>query len=114
MTICCPLFRLPAMNLEKKRDELIDLLEKFLTSPMTEHRKIYGFAWAVIEDWSKIKNPPEPEEFENVFWAAIWTIQHLCDEEHIRDGITLKEVRPYLNWLKGVERPPADVVGKRP
>ena len=103
------------MNLQKKRGELYNLISSFLDN-QSNIKELQSFAWEVIDYFTKnpVKELPPEESFENVFWYAIWQIQHLCTEDHVMDGSAYRELKKILEYLKGTKPLPKDCFGKRP
>ena len=103
------------MNLRKKKDELSNLISSFLTDE-ANIQELQDFAWTIIDYFSE--KPPEQlpplEDFENVFWHAIWQVQHLCSEDHVKDGSANRGLKETLNYLNFHKPLPKDFFGKRP
>jgi hypothetical protein len=51
---------------------------------------------------------------EHTFWTALWATQHLADEGHWAEGITISALRPILEILKGRSDHPSTSSGLRP
>jgi hypothetical protein len=103
------------MELDKKLDELLLLITGYLEGRVLCN-ELKSFAWNIIDyftDTPKNQLPVE-ETFEKAFWNAIWTIQHLCDDDHERDGITKRELTEVLKYLKKEKEFPDDYIGRRP
>ncbi len=103
------------MNLVEKKNELIDLLSKYLKNQATLEN-LQEFSWEIIEYFSKGKKNELPgfQNFEKEFWYTIWQIQHLADEEHEKDGITKKVLLESLDYLEKKKKIPDSFVGIRP
>lgn len=103
------------MDLKAKFKELQLLLNRFEKNEASID-ELQSFAWNVIDyftDTPSIELPDE-EEFEKPFWYAIWQVQHLCDEEHIKDGTAKRELSEALAYLKKDKEMPVKCVGRRP
>ena len=72
------------------------------------------FAWDMIDYFNTAEELPQEQSFEKTFWYAIWNIQHLCDPEHIQDGVATKELRECLFYLNGTKELPEKFRGRRP
>ncbi len=103
------------MNLSKRRDELSMLISSFLAGK-SSYQELQDFVWDVIDFFSE-KPPdqlPPMEDFENVFWYAIWQVQHLCSEDHVDDKNTYRELKETLDYLNQTKSLPKNFFGKRP
>jgi len=68
------------MNLKEEKKHLIDLLKNYLNGNI-KLEVLKDFTWEIIEYFSdKNKEFPSWNNYENVFWYAIWQIQHLAEE----------------------------------
>lgn len=103
------------MDLYKEKEDLIKLIELFLTNQSTA-RQLIDFSWRVIDYFSNTSSNklPKYESFEKEFWFAIWQIQHLCDETHIADKVTKNTLKEALSFLKKERVIPDNYIGKRP
>ena len=104
------------MNLEKKKKNLTTILENYL-SGNSSLAEIRNFSWEVINYFTINKNTdqlPQKESFENIFWYAIWELQHLADEEHEKDGVLGKQITEILTYLKKEKELPEECFGRRP
>lgn len=103
------------MNMKFQRDRLVDLIVKFLKGKVS-HDTLSTFSWDIIEYFTETpenKLPPK-NPGEEVFWYAIWQIQHLSDEEHTSVGSCRSQMENILDYLR-MEKPlPSDYWGKRP
>ncbi len=90
------------MDLQEKFQELLLLLTGFV-SDQKSGEELQSFAWEMIEYFTDTPSNelPAEEEFEKVFWHAIWKIQHLCDDFHQDEGITKRELSKVLAYMKG-------------
>ena len=72
------------MDLVKKKYELIDMLENLLFSKITAV-EISTFVWDIIDYYTDLKKeitlPVSIDE--QIFWYAIWQIQHFADDNHL-------------------------------
>ncbi len=98
-----------------RRAELITLLERYCASD-TNHDEASDFAWSVIDGWEEGEhNTKSPYLLgERTFWAAIWSLQHLADEQYWEDGVTQRELRRYIPLLKENSELPQGEDGRRP
>ena len=102
------------MNLDEKQNELINILEQYLSGKV-ENKLLLDFAWEVIDYFSKDKNIlPEEKPFENEFWFAIWQMQHLLEEPDSEIEMIKRELKKSLSYLKQEVDTPVEVVGRRP
>ena len=78
------------MNLNDRKSELASLIDLFLKNKKSI-QALQAYAWHVIDEFSdsEIAKSSKCEIGENVFWYAIWQVQHLASEDHLRDA-TLK------------------------
>ena len=103
------------MKIESKANELVSLLEKFVDGEIVAD-KLQSFVWDIIAyftDAPKDKIPPISSG-EGLFWNAIWSIQHLADEEHMGNIDCRKQVEDTLAYLKHEKKLPSQYLGKRP
>ncbi len=103
------------MNLVKKREELIELLNGYLKGDVS-CEQLQEFAWNIVDKFSS-KNPselPPQQPFEKEFWYSVWQIIHLADEEHERGGLTRRELVKALSYLKNESKLPNNYIGIRP
>lgn len=99
--------------LQKHKSKLIEKLAKFLMD-FSSPEEIQKYVWDVIESGGELP-PSEPyEKGEDVFWATIWAVQHLADENHIKLESTKAELNNLLRLLKNGGSLPEGWVGKRP
>ena len=103
------------MNFHKKRKEFINLIQLFLVKKKTI-KDLQDFAWELIDRFSNINDLSIPpfEEIETALWYAVWQIQHLADEEHMKDGTLERELKTSLSYLLNQTSMPVGVYGLRP
>ncbi len=103
------------MNLSEKYQELIILLTPFLNGTLAAD-DLQKFVWEIIDYFSSTekKDLPPIEEFEKVFWYAVWEVQHLATEDHLEDGSAQQELKDALTFLKGERSFPKEYIGRRP
>ena len=103
------------MNLEEKVRELVLVLSGFLNGSV-QVDKLQTFVWEVIEYFTSTPKDALPPlaDFENVFWYAIWQIQHLATDDHVADGTACRELAEVLEYLQGQKELPKDYFGRRP
>jgi len=103
------------MNLKSKQQELIDFIQAFLEDKI-ELNKLNDFAWDVIELFTVTSKDslPLPEDFEKSFWYAIWQIQHLSVESHMKKDRIKKDLRKILFYLIHYKKLPKNLIGNRP
>lgn len=95
-------------------EKLIYLLTKFLDGNL-EGEKIYEFTWEIIDLYSKKKRHKRKNSYkERVFWNTIWFLQHILDEEHLKNDVIRKKIRHSLKYLIGSEMMPNDYIGEPP
>lgn len=76
------------------KQELASKLEKYL-SGLSSHEEISEYAWELSE-----KNPEVHPGSEKVFWSAVFSIIHLADDEHWKDGCTQNDLGNLCAQLK--------------
>lgn len=103
------------MNIKEKKQEVINLIDSFLKNKKTI-QDLYDFSWKVIDEFSNLTDQETPiyEETEKSFWFAIWQIQHLADEEHMKDGTLKRELKVVLKYLLNQKSMPPGIYGLRP
>ena len=99
----------------KKKEELTSALEKFLDGNLS-CGYMQEFTWDIIDHFSSSdkRKLPKEENFERVFWYAIWQVQHLATEDHISDGSAKVELKETLAYLRGELNLPDEYIGRRP
>ncbi len=95
--------------------KLLRLLERYLGEEVS-HAEASAFAWTVIEKWSKhsIAGKTPESTREEVFWAAVWALQHLADSGHWSDGVTQRELEPLIRSLRIGGQVPPGISALRP
>ena len=97
------------------KPRLVETLRKYLGGELS-HQDASDFSWSVISAWENrnmvLSNPYQ--KGEHVFWASIWSTQHLADEEHWKDGCTHRELGRYLHLLESNGELARDEEGNRP
>jgi hypothetical protein len=103
------------MNFNKKKSQLINLIELFLKGKIST-TDLQNYAWNTIDDFSpeKWKKSVVANQDENIFWFTIWQIQHLADEDHLKDGTLRRELKLTLNYLLNKIPIPKKIIGKPP
>ena len=76
------------------KQELITKLEGYLSRELT-HDEIKEFAWNLVED-----SPKETSREENIYWSTLFSIIHLADDEHWKDGCTQRDLTDLCVKLK--------------
>jgi hypothetical protein len=77
---------------------LIQQIESYLAGEI-DHIAMREFAWGFTE-----RSPEKPPPDEESFWSCIFTIIHLADADHWRDGCTQRDLTQFLKLLR--ERKP--------
>jgi hypothetical protein len=73
---------------------LITKLEKYLSGEIS-HDEISKYAWELSEE-----SPTSIPEQDKAYWSAVFSIIHLADSEHFKDGCSQKELGKLLKLLK--------------
>ncbi len=79
---------------QTNKDELTKKLNAYLSGQI-DHEAIRSYAWGLSESL-----PKESIESEKVFWSCVFSIIHLADDEHWKDGCTERDLGELLNKLK--------------
>ena len=105
----------PAQFLADHRPSLLATLDSYLAGGLP-HSAAQESAWLIIEAWMSAGLGHEESyvHAEDTFWATVWAIQHLADEEHWSDGVTGRELSRYQRLLADNEALPNREEGKRP
>ncbi len=74
--------------------ELIRRLESYLAGKIS-HDEIREFAWGFAD-----ASPEDPPPDEETFWSCVFTVIHLADPEHWRDGCTQRDLTPFVELLR--------------
>jgi hypothetical protein len=79
---------------------LLSTLRKYLSEEIP-HSDASECAWSIIDAWAESDIDPESAYAtgERVLWGAVWALQHLADEEHWSDGVTQRDLSPYLELI---------------
>lgn len=77
---------------------LIQRIESYLAGEI-DHIAIREFAWGFTD-----RSPEKPPPDEELFWSCMFTIIHLADAEHWREGCTQRDLSLFLKLLR--ERKP--------
>ncbi|PKG98092.1 hypothetical protein [Paraglaciecola sp. MB-3u-78] len=75
--------------------ELAEQLESYLSGKMG-HEAIKSHAWSLSD-----ASPKEPTATDKVFWSSVFSIIHLADDKHWKDGCTQRDLGELLIQLKG-------------
>lgn len=82
----------PREFLATHRPGLIATLEAYCGGQLS-HEGAAAAAWAIIDAFATVRIPSQSlAPGEEIFWSAVWALQHLADESH---------------WVEG--NPPADL-----
>ena len=105
----------PQEFLKKYEADLLQILRDYDAGEI-QHDKVSEFAWSVIADCEKSGLPSDAvyTVSEHAYWAAIWMLQHLADQEHWADNITQPDVQKYIRIQSGEESLPRGEEGLRP
>lgn len=93
------------MNFNDKKLELASLIQLFLKNKKSI-QDLQSYAWNSIDEFY--------ENNEKVFWYAIWQIQHLASEDHLKDGTLKRELEETLKYLLNQEPFPRSFTGEYP
>ena len=93
---------------------LISKIKSYLDAKIT-HQDMREFVDKIFDDWDNLQCDKTIDEVkgESSFWYALWTIQHLADEEHWKDGITKPELIKCLGFIEKGHLPDG-YIGRRP
>jgi len=100
------------MDLVMKKAELIKLIETYLNQRCSL-LALQNFVWEVI-DYYKNNKHIDYEKEDEVFWYAIWQIQHIADDGHEKHGMATRELTSILSYLTGNKKMPSGCSGIRP
>jgi hypothetical protein len=99
--------------LSKYRSKLIAALEGYLFSKVSND-EIQQIAWEIISEGVSIpKNEPYAPG-EETFWASVWAIQHMADDQHQTNESVRTQLIQLFEALESYEPLPECFVGKRP
>ena len=82
------------MSINIQTSPLIAKLERYLSGELS-HDEISEYSWALAD-----KAPDSIPEEDKEYWSCVFSIIHLADESHFKDGCTQKEVGVLLEKLK--------------
>jgi hypothetical protein len=102
--------------IENYKKTLMDMINGYLSGTVT-HERIRNYVWDIIDDWLSKKNKLKSEPVapgEREFWAAVWMIQHIADQEHWEEGLPQKYFPELLTYLNGHQEMPDTYSGGRP
>jgi hypothetical protein len=74
--------------------EFIEKLEGYLSEKI-DHDAIRSYAWGLSES-----SPNEPEGSDKIFWSSVFSVIHLADADHWKDGCTQRDLSKLLSELK--------------
>ena len=102
------------MILQEKYKELIQILEDYLKNKISGD-DFDNFLWDIIDFFSNEKNNKSisRENFEKIFWFAVWNCLHLTSEPAEEPWVrqTFEEI---LAYLKKEKKLPPDKFSFRP
>jgi hypothetical protein len=86
--------------IEDNSEKLIQKLKEYSESNIS-HCDMQKYIDSIFDLWYGLDcdKTIEKSKEEEIFWHAVWTMQHVADEEHFKDGITQKEIVKCLNFL---------------
>ena len=67
-------------------------------------------AWDTDAAWHAAPYAPG----ERAFWCALWTAQHLADDEHWKDGLPQRDLLVIIDALRHNRELPVGWQGRRP
>jgi hypothetical protein len=105
----------PQDFLKKHGADLLQVLRNY-DSGKIGHEEAREFAWAVIADCEESAVPRDAAytTSEHAFWAAIWSVVHLADQEHWADNCARPAVQKYIRILSGEDSLPSGEKALRP
>ncbi len=101
-------------------DAQIRILEQHLRDYLRgelSHEAMARAAWSVIDAWNALPEDvrqDRPEAHEDVLWHAVWTAQHLADQEHHNDGTGAPLLHECLHLLEARAPLPQHYTAQRP
>lgn len=108
--------RMQRTSMKQHRENLTRLLTDFFKD-QKKYEDLNSYAWDLLEYYADLPDDKMPEwqgEDEGLVWNAVWPIQHMADEEHIKDGTAQLAFENMLQLLNGtLKATPADY-GSRP
>jgi len=102
--------------LDKHRIQLADNIRRYVSTEIS-HKNVVTYAWKVIDDWSTTDERVKSEPYmkgERAFWACIWSIIHLANEEHWKDGLPQRELPKLLEIMISNQDLPDGYEARRP
>ncbi len=69
-------------------------MERYLAGELS-HDDISVYAWELAD-----KAPHSIPDTDKIYWSCIFSIIHLADESHFKDGCTQKDLGELLEQLK--------------
>lgn len=76
------------------KEEMVRKLENYLSGSLS-HEEIREFAWRLAAE-----SPAEPNHHDKLYWSAVFSVIHLADEGHWRDGCTQRDLGGLCRQLK--------------
>ena len=64
--------------------------------------------------WSKVNAPTARDILDKAYWNAVWTLQHVADEEHWKSGTTQRDVELAIKYLEDPSSMPDSIQGRAP
>ena len=95
-------------------EKLKQKIEEYSESKLT-HEEMQKYIDNIFDLWDNLDcdKTVETSKEEEIFWHTVWTIQHVADEEHFKDGITQKEIANCMTYFKNGTLPKG-YVARRP
>ena len=102
-------------TVETKIHGLIAQLDDYLAGRLSHaaiqnHVEHHFRAWDADTSW---RATPYASG-ERTYWCALWTAQHLADEEHWRDGLPQRDLSVLIDALRHRRELPDGWQGRRP
>ena len=82
------------MSINVQKFPLIAKVEKYFAGEFS-HDEISDYAWGLAD-----KAPHSIPDEDKVYWSCVFSIIHLADESHFKDGCTQKDLGELLEKLK--------------
>jgi hypothetical protein len=95
---------------------LAERLRRYLGHQLTDPEMVKA-AESVLDAWEALPDEARGADavaYEGVLWHAVWTIYHLADEEHRKDGVTNPALHECLHLLESRAPLPQHYVARRP
>ena len=99
--------------LQSHKSILIEKLEHYLLNPKS-HDEVQEYVWNIIDKGQNFSELEPYEKGENIFWATVWALQHLADDDHIKLDSTQTQLKTLLALLKNGGSLPDGWTGNRP